>query len=193
MTSAIGIAGFDSKFQADPDPWGTFAGRDEARKRAAIKHAIGARSHGRVLELAAGNGSNSHMILSRSLRLVSCDGAPTAVDLTRQNLSGRPRAKVEQCVLPEELPDGRFNLVVAAEILYYLSPTKLARLASNFRRLLSPNGSIVLAHHHLRFDDAATQPSGVHERFIGMLPFAARNQWKFRNSRWVVERYARIR
>lgn len=193
MTGAIGIAGFDSKFQDDPDPWGTFAGRDEARKRTAIKHAIGARSHGRVLELAAGNGSNSQMILRRSLRLIACDGAPTAVALTRQQLSGRPRAQVEQCALPEELPDGRFDLVVVAEILYYLSPASLARLASNFGRLLSSNGSIVMAHHHLRFDDAATQPSGVHERFTGLLPFTVRNQWKSRNSRWVVERYERIR
>lgn len=193
MTTAIGIAGFDKKFQEDSDPWGTFANRDEANKRRAIERAMGSRIHGRVLELASGNGSNSRMILQHSLRLVACDGATAAVALTRRELSDEPRAEVYECALPAELPVGRFDLVVAAEILYYLPPARLARLARNFGRLLSPNGSLVLAHHHVRFADAASQPAGVHDRFTAMLPFSAQKQWTFRTGRWVVDRYQRAR
>lgn len=66
---AITLDGFERTFAADPDPWRTFANRDEATKRTAILHAIGAGPHGRILELAAGNGSNSRELAARTLRL----------------------------------------------------------------------------------------------------------------------------
>ena len=71
---AIDLAGFADKFAAEDDPWRTFSARDETVKRQAILRALGPGPIGRVLELAAGNGSNSAAIAPRALRLDATEG-----------------------------------------------------------------------------------------------------------------------
>ena len=66
--TAIDLAGFERKFAGDDDPWSTWTDADEALKRAAILHALGPGPWGRVLELAAGNGSNSRPLARRGWR-----------------------------------------------------------------------------------------------------------------------------
>ncbi|WP_420605496.1 class I SAM-dependent methyltransferase [Novosphingopyxis sp.] len=193
MSKPITIEGFEQKFAGDSDPWGTFVIRDEANKRAAIRHALGTRMAGRTLELACGNGSNSIMLARRTLRLIACDGAPSAVSLTAERLKKTPNAVVQHCKLPEGLPRKVFDRMVAAEILYYLSPSDLAKLACRVGHSLAPGGELILCHHHLHFHDAAQDPARVHDRFRWLLPFRVRPVWHYRNSRWVVERWQRSR
>lgn len=193
MSKPITIEGFEKKFAGDSDPWGTFVNRDEANKRQAIRHALGARMAGRTLELACGNGSNSIMLARHTLRLVACDGAPSAVALTAECLKHTPNADVQHCQLPDGLPLAVFDRIVAAEILYYLSPSNLATLARHLGHGLAPGGELILCHHHLRFHDSAQDPAQVHDRFRSQLPFEVRPSWHYRNARWIVERWQRVR
>lgn len=186
------VEGFEKKFARDDDPWGTFVNRDEANKRRAIRHALGTRMAGRTLELACGNGSNSIMLAHRTLRLIACDGAPSAVSLTSGRLKHVRNAAAQLCILPEGLPRAAFDRMVAAEILYYLSPSDLAKLAFRVGHSLAPRGELILCHHHLRFHDSAQDPARVHDRFCRSLPFQVRPAWRYRNARWFVERWQRV-
>ena len=187
MTRAITIDGFEATFRGNPDPWNTFAARDECRKRAAILHALGPARHGRLLELASGNGSNSQALVHRALRLDAVDGAPSAVRLTAQRLAGHPRARASRLALPGRFPAPRYDAIVAAEILYYLTPAALVAVAQEIGRRLRPGGTLVLAHHHLRFADVATAPATVHAALSARLPFATRRVVHIRTDRWRVE------
>jgi protein-L-isoaspartate O-methyltransferase len=121
VTSPIDLAGFAAKFAGDDDPWRTFTARDEAVKRAAILHAIGHRPVGRVLELASGNGSNSAAIARMALRLDATEGTREGVDLTARAVAAWPRACASLLVLPGRPPRLVYDVIVIAEILYYLS------------------------------------------------------------------------
>ena len=90
----ITLAGFDRTFSDDDDPWATFTSADEALKRRAILHAAGPGPWGRVLELAAGNGSNSAAIAPRALRLDATEATATGTRLVARAVKDwAPRAR----------------------------------------------------------------------------------------------------
>ncbi|WP_298913147.1 class I SAM-dependent methyltransferase [uncultured Algimonas sp.] len=184
MSAPIRIDGFEAVFRADPDPWGTYERRDEAVKRRAVAHACG-RTRGRGLELGCGNGSNTRLLAARALRLHALDGAPSAVALTRAR-AGSPRVSIERALLPDGAPDTPFDLIVIAEVLYYLTPREIARLGRRLR--LAPGGRLVLAHHHVDFADTSSRPARVHDLLTrAMRPGPA--VFTRRTARWRVEAF----
>ncbi len=184
---AITLAGFERTFAADPDPWATFTDRDEAVKRQAILHAIGAGPWGRVLELAAGNGSNSVGIAGRALRLDATEATAAGTRLVGQALAGhRHRARAIRLAVPGRLPRARYDVVVIAELLYYLSPRAMRRTARDVARVLRPGGVLVLAHHRIDFHDFAQHARHLHADFLAASGAAWRQRPVRRNRRWAV-------
>ena len=130
----ITLDAFERTFTNDPDPWRTFSDRDEAIKRAAILHAIGAGPHGRILEVAAGNGSNSRALAARALRLDATEATTAGTRLVAAVLRDRaPRARALRLAVPARLPRARYDAIVIAELLYYLSPRAMERTARDGR------------------------------------------------------------
>ncbi|KQM97549.1 class I SAM-dependent methyltransferase [Sphingomonas sp. Leaf25] len=190
MTRAITLVGFEATFRGNPDPWATFTARDEALKRRAILHALGPEPRGRLLELASGNGSNSVALAARALRLDATDGAPTAVALTARALGANPRATATRLILPGRLPRRRYDAIVVAELLYYLTPCDLTALAREIAATLRPGGRLVLAHHRIAFRDVAQHPAKVHARLLAALGRTVRIATGHRTARWRVAGYA---
>ena len=104
MVKPITLKGFEETFGASGDPWRTFSDSDEAAKRAAILHALGGAMLGRVLELGAGNGSNSVALVRRSLRLDATEGTAKGTDLTRAAIGDGRRARAIRLPLPASFP-----------------------------------------------------------------------------------------
>ena len=170
MAERADIAWFETLFARSPDPWGTRRRHDERFKRQAIVRLLPVGPLGRVLELGSGNGSNSRALADRALRLDACDGAPTAVDLTRAALADRPpgRARVHALALPGRFPADRYDAIVLAEILYYLDERTLRAVATQTARTLRPGGRLVMCHHHRQFHDATQRQATLHARFAAM-------------------------
>lgn len=187
MSRRIDLAGFDARFAADNDPWGTFVHYDEAIKRDAILRALGPGPQGRVLELGCGNGSNSIALARRAWALDACDGTLAAVRLTAAALTDRPRAHAYRRVLPGRFPRARYDAVVIAELLYYLPPYAMQRLAADVGRALVPGGCLVLAHHQVDFHDTAQTAHAIHRRFITPTGRVWHPRLHRRNRRWTVE------
>ncbi len=187
--NAIGLDGFDAIFAADGDPWRTFTNRDEARKRRAIVTALGPDTAGRMLEIAAGNGSNSVALVRRALRLDATEGTAAGTALVGAALRDRPRACVQQLVLPAKFPRTTYDAIVVAELLYYLDAQALTAVARDVGRALRGGGRLVLAHHRIDFHDFAQRAAGIHERFL----HATGRDWRagrtVRTQRWIVTGY----
>mgnify|MGYP004515559249 CR=1 FL=1 len=182
----IDLAGFAEKFAASADPWATLTSRDEAVKRAAILHALGAGPIGRVLELASGNGSNSQAMARRVARLDATEGTVEGTELTAAAIGNCPRARAVRLALPGRLPRTTYDAVVIAELLYYLSAKDMARLAVDVAGVLRPGGRLVLAHHRMDFYDFAQHARAIQHRFLRLTG----SDWQVRQvracSRWSV-------
>lgn len=184
--TAIDLAGFEAKFGADADPWSTWTNHNEAVKRVAILHALGAGPLGRVLELGAGNGSNSRPIAARALRLDATEATREGTRLVARAIAGKPGARAMRLVVPAPPPRPTYDAIVVAELLYYLTPRAMAALARQVALHLRPGGVLVLAHHRITFYDFVQHADGIHQRFLRATGTAWRCRTVRRTGRWGV-------
>jgi SAM-dependent methyltransferase len=161
---AIRPAGFEQKFRDNIDPWNYTSSAFERHKRAVLLRACGCRTYGRGLELGCAIGETTRHLARICLRLLAIDSSITALAEARRRLAGNARVTFRQLTLPEQTPLGRFDLIVASEIAYYLRPQELHQLMAKLDRALAAHGRIVFLNHLRPFDDAAQLPSLSHKR-----------------------------
>jgi trans-aconitate methyltransferase len=116
----------EARYRADPDPWGYLASEYERCKYAATLEACGSGPFSCALELGGSIGVFSAMLAPRCERLVTVDVSPTAVGHARRRLAGHLNVKTIVGPIPAAVPRQPFDLVVASEIIYYLSDDELA-------------------------------------------------------------------
>ncbi|MET0374393.1 MAG: class I SAM-dependent methyltransferase [Rhizorhabdus sp.] len=188
----IDVQGFEDKFAGDPDPWQTWNGRDEVLKRKAILHALPPGKTGRMLELGAGNGSNSRALAQRSLRLEATDATREGTRLIAQALApSAPRAKAYQLIVPARPRSAAYDTIVVAELLYYLSPRDMGLLARQVAGRLGHGGTLVLAHHRISFYDFVQHADGIHDRFLAATQVAWHSRTVRRTGNWIVQSCSR--
>lgn len=151
--------GFEAKFRDAIDPWDYTTSSFEAFKRRVLLRACGTRPYGRGLELACAIGETTRVLAPRCLRLLALDASPTALEEAARRTGGHANVILRCAQLPEGMPRGPFDLIVASEILYYLKPNALAALTAGMHSALAAGGRIVIVHHIRDFDDAAIRPS----------------------------------
>ncbi|MGZ4180712.1 MAG: SAM-dependent methyltransferase [Solirubrobacteraceae bacterium] len=137
---------FEARYRADPDPWGYLASQYERRKYAATLAACGPGPFPCALELGGSIGVFSAMLAPRCERLVTVDVSPTAVARARARLAAHPAADPIVGAIPAAVPQLPFDLVVASEILYYLSDEELAGTLSLLQRCMVAGARLVAVH-----------------------------------------------
>ena len=140
---------FEARYRVDPDPWGYESSAYERAKYLATLSACGPGPFTSALELGASIGAFTALLARRCEALITLDAAPTAVALARRRLAGDPalaHVDVRAAVIPADIPDGPFDLVVASEILYYLDASELQMTLDRVRQVMSPGGRLVAVH-----------------------------------------------
>jgi trans-aconitate methyltransferase len=74
------------------------------------------------------------------------DVSEAAVAVARQRLIDFPNVRVEQRTLPEETPQGPFDLIVASEVLYYWPQDIMLLALRLFEEVLAPGGALLAVH-----------------------------------------------
>lgn len=151
--------GFEAKFQQDIDPWNYANSPFEAHKRGVLLRAVGRRHFGRGLELACAIGETTRFLAPRCLRLLALDSSDTALGEAKRRTGSLQNVALCRAILPLDLPNGPFDLIVASEILYYLRANDLRSLLARIVHATAPGGRVVILHHRRNFDDAAIPPS----------------------------------
>ncbi len=83
----------------------------------------------------------SAALAPRCRRLTTIDAAPTAVAIARRRLANTPGVQVLAGAIPGAIPDGTYDLVVASEILYYLTGEELEATLDKLRAETAPGAS----------------------------------------------------
>jgi chemotaxis methyl-accepting protein methylase len=75
--------------------------------------------------------------------------------------------------VPEQWPDGAFDLIILSEVVYYLHAKDVARLASRVTKALAQEGNVVLVHWTGETDYPLTGDEAS-ELFINLMDQTAR-------------------
>ncbi len=161
-TETLDPAYFEALYAADPDPW-KFASSDyEKRKYALTLAALPRAQYDAALEVGCSIGVLTRALAVRCDRLVAIDAAETALRQARERNTDRPTIGFARMVVPGDWPEGRFDLILLSEVVYYLTLPYVQRLARRISDGLAPGGDVVLVHwtgetdYPLSGDDAAT-------------------------------------
>jgi predicted TPR repeat methyltransferase len=143
---ALPPAYFDQLYAANADPW-DFAGRwYESRKRAITMASLPRHRFRRAFEPGCSIGLLSELLADRCDELIAADVSDAALRSARVRLADRTNVDVQLLQVPEQWPDGRFDLIVISEIAYYCDESGAELLGRKAGASLSGDGVLVLCH-----------------------------------------------
>jgi cyclopropane fatty-acyl-phospholipid synthase-like methyltransferase len=137
---------FDALYAADPDPWNFAASPYERAKYALTLNALPKPHYRSALEIGCSIGVLTRSLASRCDIVIALDAAPTPLVEARRRCADVGNVLFEQMFVPEQWPDGVFDLIVLSEVVYYLSSEDVSRLAARVMDSLPEGGSVILVH-----------------------------------------------
>jgi SAM-dependent methyltransferase len=137
---------FDDLYAKDPDPWRFAASAYEREKYAATLAALPQARYRDVFEVGCSIGVLTAALAPRCDALLAVDLAAAALEQARQRCADLDHVRFAQMAVPGDWPDGRFDLILLSEVVYYLDRQDVSRLASRVAESLQPGGDVVLVH-----------------------------------------------
>ena len=177
-------AAFETVYTESADPWASASlrYRYQGLKYDKLIALLPQRRFANALDLGCGLGLLSQKLAMRAEQVLGIDIATAAIDHARRRAAAFSNLEFEPgdiMSLPASL-DGKFDLVVIADVLYYLSPLDEAVLRSVVRRiadLLSPGGICLLANHFFFSADRDSKVSRrIHRSFADCPRFAVMSE-----------------
>ncbi|WP_166175694.1 class I SAM-dependent DNA methyltransferase [Rubrobacter tropicus] len=154
---------FEELYAGSKDPWNFETSDYEREKYARTLEALGGRRFGRALEAGASIGVFTRMLAGRCDELLAVDVSAKAVAAARERLRGQSHVRVERRTLPEEMPEGPFDLIVASEVLYYFTREEMLAMLNGFENILAPGGVLLAVHWRRETRTYPLQGDEVHE------------------------------
>ncbi|WP_323989574.1 SAM-dependent methyltransferase [Nguyenibacter sp. L1] len=141
-------ARFDQFYAADIDPWHVRTSAYERRKYRATLAALPQPRYARGIEAGCAIGELTHMLSYRCDSLTAMDVSTVALAEAVRRNADRPNIIFLRAEIPDAWPTGMpADLIVLSEILYFLSPAELVRLARRIATGWYPGGHCVLVNY----------------------------------------------
>lgn len=159
--SPPGAEHFARLYDGDRDPWGARDSAYEVEKREALLAFLGEEGGERAVEFGCGEGHVAAALAGRFEEVAGFDLDPGIVARaqTRHGVPGR--VSFEAGRMPEQFPEGHFDLLVLSEMLYFLTEPEIEALMVGACRHAKPGARMVLVNYlgptetPLSGDDAA--------------------------------------
>ena len=166
-------AAFEAAYDDLGDPWASGAAEYcyQRHKYDTLIALLPQRRYAWALDLGCGLGLLSQRLATRAEQVLGLDISESALVQARRTAAHLPNLRFKQADVLALNPElaGQFDLVVVADMLYYLNPLSdelLARLAAQIGGLLKPGGLCMLANHYFFFGDPASLLSRrIHRSF----------------------------
>ena len=184
MKGRLGREYFEELYARSDDPWNFETSEYEHKKYERTLEALGGSRFGRALEAGASIGVFTEMLADRCDQLLAVDVSERAVAEARKRLSDREHVRVERRTLPEEMPQGPFDLIVDSEVLYYFTREEMLAVLGAFERELAPRGVLLAVHWRRETRTYPLQGDEVHELL--------REHTRLQNNKIIVEQDYRL-
>jgi SAM-dependent methyltransferase len=137
---------FTGMYLAKDDPWDNAGKWSDQRKYAVMLASMRQPRYRRAYEPGCAVGVFTRMLATRCDEVLAVDCVDEAVLQARAAVADHPHVRVAKALLPQQLPDGAFDLIVIGDLLYYLSAADLEALLAGLVDRLEPGGDLVAAH-----------------------------------------------
>ena len=156
------VPDFEAMYAHNPDPFGVRDTWYERRKLKVLLATLRREKYAAAWDPACGTGDLAAALASRCQQVLASDAARQAVRITTALTQGQANVEVRHLRLPN-LPTTTpaYDLVIVAEVLYYLSAPDRTRTVQLLDRVTSnvPDAEVVAVHWRHHPHDA--QLSGV--------------------------------
>jgi predicted TPR repeat methyltransferase len=166
LNERLGREYFEGLYAESDDPWNFEASEYEQNKYARTLAVLGERTFRRGLEAGASIGVFTEMLANRCDELLAVDVSERAVAAARRRLTRRRHVRVERRTLPEEMPHGPFDLIVASEVLYYFPREEMLTVLQDFERELARGGILLAVHWRRKTQTYPLQGDEVHDLLV---------------------------
>ena len=167
MRERLGREYFDELYARSRDPWGFETSEYERNKYERTLSVLAQRRYRRALEVGCSIGVFTAMLAPLCDELLAVDVSEAAVTVARQRLAGSPNVRLELRSMPEEAPQGPFDLVVASEVMYYWPEDVMLSALRRFEEVLAPGGSLLAVHWRKETKTYPLQGDEVHDLLLG--------------------------
>lgn len=137
---------FEEFYAGTRDPWGFETRWYEERKRLLTLAALPRKRFRAALELGCSIGVLTAGLAERCDTVSAVDIAERPLSIARARLEARPSVTFARLTLPDEWPEGTFDLIVFSEVGYYFSAVELREVLRRCRDSLAPGGVILACH-----------------------------------------------
>jgi SAM-dependent methyltransferase len=134
---------FDYLYSNEPDPWSCVASQYEQAKYRHTLDALPRQVVGRVLEIGCGEGHFTCEVAARARQVVGLDISQAALHRARQRCSRMDHVNFRRVDVTRDPLPVDFDVLIAAEVLYYLGH------GSNYRSTCSKLVSCLANGGHL--------------------------------------------
>jgi len=159
---------FEKLYEQSPDPWGFETSPYERNKYERTLNVLKGRQQAycTALEVGCSIGVFTAMLAPLCDKLWAVDVSEKAVAAARERLACFPHVRIERRRLPEEAPEGPFDLIVASEILYYWPEEVMLAALRHFEEILAPGGVLLAVHWRKETKTYPLQGDEVHELLL---------------------------
>jgi predicted TPR repeat methyltransferase len=153
---------FENLYAELPDPWGFETSEYERRKYERTLGVLAHRRYRRALEVGCSIGVFTEMLAPLCDELLAVDVSERAIAAAKERLESFPQVRIELRRLPEETPEGPFDLIVASEVMYYWPEDVMLGALSRFEEVLAPDGALLAVHWRKETKTYPLQGDEVH-------------------------------
>lgn len=129
-----------------PDPWHLAASAYERERADRTLEVLGGRRYGTALEVGCGEGLFTSRLLGVCDRVVAVDFSALALRRARRRHGSDPRVELRHLDVLREDPGGPFELVVCAELFYYMSRAQFDTVAPRVAQWVAGGGDLCVVH-----------------------------------------------
>lgn len=155
---------FEEMWALGSDPWEHGSRWYETRKYDLTVASLPRQRYRRSFEPACGAGFLTRRLAARCDEVLASERSPRGVEATAGRCADLSNVRVAVGLLPEQWPDGTFDLVVLSELLYYFDTDDLDDVLARTARSLEPDGQVVAVHYRLPVPEHVRSGDEVHAR-----------------------------
>ena len=160
---------FQQLYTANPDPWNFTNSPYEHEKYAATIAMLNGRHFARALEIGCSIGVLTELLAKCCNELLAVDIVEQALAQARTRCASHAHVTFAQMQVPKTWPAGSFDLIVFSEVLYFLAPPDIARIAALANASLMPGGMLLLVNYTGEIDEPCSGDAAA-EAFMRNVP-----------------------